>query len=440
MEPVIKSFLTQLDRFAKEQGNDLYVVGGTLRDLLLGVESVDHDFTAHQAAKIARKFASTNKLTAVTLDDTPGRETVRVVISKQAYLDFTEMQGKDIHADLLQRDFSINAMALPLAGFPAGLQKMIDPSNGRADLEAKTVRMVSAKALSDDPLRMLRAFRFAGNLSFAIEPQTLAEIKKQRQHISEVAAERILYEMLLFLKSDNVYPLLESMDECGLLESILPETTGLQQSGIWEDTLRSFRNLNDLISNPAEILPDGETDPAQSLTGKQSLTRLAMLLHGVDYDVGMSKTYLPPRAEAALHRLRMSNADADFILRSLKYQKEALETKLGFAADPVDESLLYRFAREAQNELLPALFLACAVDRNLTPHARRTADFYFRRYLKAREQKGFLNGNDLMRLFNLSPGPLIRVILDQVEEARVLGTITSREEAEKMAGEIIASN
>ena len=438
MESDLKSCLENLRAFVSEKKLDAYVIGGTIRDHLLGIQSADHDFTARQAAKIAREFASQNKLTAVPLDDTPGRETVRVVFQKQIYFDFTEMQGKDIHEDLLRRDFSINAMALPLRDFPAELHKVIDPANGRADLKTRTIRMVCAQALSDDPLRMLRAFRFASHLGFSIEPQTLDEISRQKQRISAVAAERTLYELLLFLNADAISPLLESMDACGLLESILPETAEQRHIALWEDTLHSFAKLDDLILNAGEILPAGDRKHTSAF--KQPLIRLAMLLQWVDRESeksGPARQYGLPETAATLQRLRMSNADREFVLRALKYQKEALQSKLSFAADPIDASLLYRFTRDAGEELLAALFLTCATDRNLLPRARKTADFYCHRYLQAIKQEGFLNGNDLIHLYNLSPGPLIRVILDRVEEARVLGTISTRKEAEQLAAEII---
>ncbi|MEE9258779.1 MAG: hypothetical protein V3U37_04490, partial [Nitrospinaceae bacterium] len=332
-----EKYLESLSQIAA--GDRLYAVGGSVRDRLLGKECTDHDFTAHGVVEIAEAFASKNKLSLVRLDETPGRETLRVVLQKQATFDFTEMQGRTIEEDLNRRDFTINAMAVPLKDYIEGNLRLIDPCKGKSDLENRIVRRVSTEVLSDDPLRMLRAFRFAADLNFEIESGTLTEIGLQKQKIENVAEERVLYELLLLLNSQPVFSYLELMDGCGLLESILPETgtlrtTDFEGNNAWEQSLRSVKELEHLLSGPDAILGKNTGLADQSLMDKRPLLRLAMILHLLDRTsteeppVPPGKTYGQPFTVAVLKRLRASNSDTAFIARTIKYQQEALETCL----------------------------------------------------------------------------------------------------------------
>ena len=111
-------------------------------------------------------FSRALNFTCFPLDKTPGRNTARVILDQNQHLDFTDLQGRNIEEDLSQRDFTINAMSLPLSEFLSGKMGIIDPYKGQEDFSNKKIRVLQGPIFSSDPLRMLRAFRFAATLEF----------------------------------------------------------------------------------------------------------------------------------------------------------------------------------------------------------------------------------------------------------------------------------
>ncbi len=449
-----KYFNTLLEQ-ADKTGTQLFLVGGTVRDHILGAECADVDFTAKNVRAIAREFAKETQSTCVPLDKTPGRETFRVVIDNNFNFDFTEMQGNCIEEDLSQRDFTINAMAVPLKDFTAGTTNIVDPHDGKSDLKDKIVRVVPGPIFTADPLRMLRAFRFAATLKFAIEPETLKKIATTSARISETAPERIYYELILFLNAPRVFDFLNQMDQTGLLECILPAVAALRQtpagqSNDWTLCLEAFKTLEDYLSSPESLSLVKEAEAI--IAGRKSaLLKLSCLLQGLDTRPPESKPSTQSASEESntvslLKSLRASNADIHFVFQTIQCQKEAITTRLNFAEEPINKSGLYQFVKKYDAELIPGLLLACVVSASLSEDqetenfleaTRRVSDFYFHRYLPSMKSDALLSGNDLIRQFQLSPSPLFRVILDRVEEGRVLGTITTRIEAEQVARNII---
>ena len=203
MNPSIKSHLKEIDQLARQLGESIYLVGGTVRDHLLGRTSSDLDFTSHKAPEIARVWSQKIKKPCVPLDETPGRETYRVPVDQNLYYDFTTLQGKTIEEDLAQRDFTINAMAIHLSDYLEQKPNFIDPFLGKKDLQQKIIRTVREQVLEEDPLRLLRAFRFVCTFEFEIELNTLHQIKKHQAKLNQVAMERISHEFLILLKANH---------------------------------------------------------------------------------------------------------------------------------------------------------------------------------------------------------------------------------------------
>ena len=220
---MLGNHLQNILRLSKSQKSKLYVVGGTLRDLILGRQCSDYDFAVSGASTLATQYAHDTKSALVPLDTTPGRETFRVVIKKNVYFDFSELQGNTIESDLSQRDFSINALAVSLPNFIKGTKKYIDPHNGESDIKNKVIRVLPGPIFSKDPLRMLRAFRFMSVLEFQIESNTLKKIKTLRHKINQVSPERIWSELTILLNSKKASPSIQLMSGSGLLESVFPE-------------------------------------------------------------------------------------------------------------------------------------------------------------------------------------------------------------------------
>ena len=168
-----------------ELGPDCWVVGGAIRDLLLGLEPADADVACRDPLAAARSLGGR----LVRLGDQEQLTAYRVVLPEHVY-DFAGLLGGDLATDLARRDFTMNAMAVDLAR-----DVLIDPHGGQRDVAARVVRMVRPSNFDDDPLRMLKAVRMAIRYAFEIEPATLAAIRERAPRITEAARERVMYEL-----------------------------------------------------------------------------------------------------------------------------------------------------------------------------------------------------------------------------------------------------
>ena len=195
---------TAVERLA---GEEAWVVGGTVRDELLGRDIVDLDIACREPERAARAYADTVGGAPFPLSVTHGGW--RVALLGGRTVDFTPLRGS-IEDDLASRDFTINAIARPLHG-----GEHVDPFDGRGDLEARLVRAVDAEVFEQDPLRLLRAVRFEDELGFAIERRTERLVREQAGLVTRPAGERIL-EVLLRLSVDGW----RRLDRLGLLQPL----------------------------------------------------------------------------------------------------------------------------------------------------------------------------------------------------------------------------
>jgi len=446
MDPSVKTNLEALNHLSRELEGSLYLIGGTIRDHLIGKSCTDYDFTSSQAPGIARQWAQKIKRALIPLDETPGHETYRVVLHQDLYFDFTTLQGKTIEDDLSQRDFTINAMAIALPDFIEGKTNLIDPHNGKDDLSNKIIRVVSDRAFEEDPLRLLRAFRFASKLEYDIESQTLAQIKTHRILLNEVAQERVTYELLLLMGAPESR--IDLMEQTGLLEVLFPNITELKtkpgaQAGtfLWDDTRNTFTELESILLNPDHFLEKY----AQSIRDYLSKNNRCALLKWAAL-IRLLTTAPNFDVPGFLREFRLSNTDIHFIDRSLKFSRIALSESHSTGGRFKEDSTLYQFTHRSGNELVSSLLLSFAVRlgnqediKYFIPVIKRILDFYFETYIPARARPSLLDGDVLKNKFQLKPSPQFRFILEKVEEARVLGTIQTSEEAEQLAKELITS-
>ena len=448
---MIENHLQSLLRLNKLQKSKLYVVGGTLRDLILGRQCSDIDFAVSGASSLAKQYAYSTKSALVPLDTTPGRETFRVVIKKNVYFDFSELQGNTIESDLNQRDFSINALAISLPNFIKGTKKYIDPHNGKDDIKNKVIRVLPGSIFSKDPLRMLRAFRFMSVLEFQIESNTLKKIKNLSPEINRVSPERIWNELNLLLNTKKSSPSIQAMDDSGLLKSIFPE---LYKNEKAPSCLRIMDHMENLITNPKQIGAKPLTEIKKALLKEPQLIRLGSILYPLAKKPStkqISSNRKPNRKTnpgKILTELRASNAEIDFIEAMISCSHSVTSSKLNFADNHSSRSKLYQFVHQNEQGLVPGLYLHLANRIDLPTQkewqtdpkamaARNILEFFFKTYLPAKKKKPLLNGNDIQDIFKIKPSPTFATILYKVEEARVLGIINTRSQAIIFAKEIV---
>ena len=221
-------------RFFDERGIEAHVVGGRVRDALLGRATFDTDVVVHCGAlDMAREMSRVSGGALVPLDAERG--IARVVWSAEGgatrTLDLADMVGPDLAADLRARDFTVNAMAAPVSGhWPPDEQIIVDPCDGKVDLAARTLRMTSAAALDADPLRLVRAVRLATELGFSIDPATAAAIAVRADSAARPAAERLRDELLRLVAAPGTAQGVTAMYQLGLLQRILPELAECRSS------------------------------------------------------------------------------------------------------------------------------------------------------------------------------------------------------------------
>jgi putative nucleotidyltransferase with HDIG domain len=216
----IRPLLGRIEAIARADGVAAYVVGGSVRDALLGRGMSDLDLAVDRDAfGFARRLADELTGHFVELDDV--NAVARVVLDDAAlpYIDVAQLQGT-LEQDLRRRDFTVDALAVAL-----GNAAVIDLTGGAADLTARCVRMTAERVLDDDPLRLLRGPRIAAELGFDIEPATSAAIQSRAFSVLTAAAERRRDELARIFALDRVAPALRLLDDLGLLDALLPEVT-----------------------------------------------------------------------------------------------------------------------------------------------------------------------------------------------------------------------
>src|SRR2546430_6043168 len=168
-------------------GDEAWFVGGAVRDELLGRRVVDVDVVCRNPADAARAYAKRSGGFPFALSER--HSSWRVVLDRRRTVDFTPVHGT-IESDLARRDFTVNAIALPVAG-----GEHVDPSGGREDLQLRLLRAVSETVFADDPLRLLRAVRLEEQLGFRLAPLTEELVRTNAQRVSDAAGERLLAEL-----------------------------------------------------------------------------------------------------------------------------------------------------------------------------------------------------------------------------------------------------
>lgn len=444
-----------------------YVVGGALRDYVLRVsENVDVDVAVKgDGFQIARELARImgKRATFVPLDQDRGTGRIVLTAPPKRSMDISSFKGETINDDLRARDFTINALALDTLAFLEGdFGRIIDPMGGREDLRVRVVRECSPSAFEEDPVRILRAFRFAVGLDFRLSEDTKATITGQADRLRFVAPERIRDELFAILSSSRCAQTLGEMEELAILTVLFPELRpmkGCTQNwyhhlDVWDHTLTAISKLEEIAAFPDAFF--GElTGRVQSYLGKGlvagrpriALLKLATLFHDVgkpaarfvDPD-GRIRFFGHDRISAETFeevgkRLRLAT-------REIRAVREwiAGHMRPGILTDPdVTRRALYRLCHKFETEIigLLVLFLADLAasqgparrpgdDIRAVAGARKAMDFCFTG--RARPAR-LLDGRDLIAVLGLREGPQIGRILRKLAELQGSGEICTRHEA-----------
>ncbi len=304
------------------RGSEGWLVGGSVRDRMLGRFSPDLDVVVRDdAAEVARQVAGVLRSPWFSLSE---RYPTYRVLGSDGHVDVAAIRGGGILADLAQRDFTINAMAVPMAALsisgdakdgPAGLPSgvtLVDPYGGAAHLKEGRLVAVSTHIFADDPLRLMRAARFCHTLGLRLDEPLRRLVKEQAGSLGDAAVERAVNEMCLTLASGQAAAAARLWDELGLLAVVLPELAGL---GDMDVTLGLLRRLDEMLERPedwfpgeAALLRERMAEPVDGTVDRPVALRLAGLLHPLGADM----------VRGAGRRLKLSGALVALLMASAR--------------------------------------------------------------------------------------------------------------------------
>lgn len=439
---------------AEKNNQSVYIVGGYVRDLLMKrTASTDIDFVTEQSGiELAETVAKDiDPKLKVSVFKTYGTAMIKykdlelefVGARKESYTENSrkpEVEGGTLEDDQKRRDFTINAMAISLN--KANFGELIDPFNGVEDLEKGILRtpLEPAQTYSDDPLRMMRAVRFASTLNFVIEEKSLNAIKQEAERIKIVSMERIMVEFNKIMMSEKPSVGLGLMEETGLLKLIIPELIELK--GVEEvegqthkdnfyHTLEVVDNISENTDNLwlrwSALLHDVGKAPTKKFVEGTGWT-----FHGHEFlGSKMVKTLF--------HRLKQPlGSDMKYVQKMVKLSSRPI----ALITDDASDSALRRLLFDA-GENLEDLFTLCKADittKNSKKQDRFKKNFeYVAVKVKEVEEKDQvrnfqppISGEEIMQMFNLKPGKEIGILKEKVKEAILEGEILNdKEEAEK---------
>ena len=469
--------LEAVRRLTQKKKKEVYLVGGTVRDFLLGRPlGKDFDFVIKGDVEgLAKEIAGEIGGNAFPLDETFG--TWRVILKKKkkrTELDFSPLQGKDIFEDLRQRDFTVNSLAIHLKDLARpGEPCFIDPLDGLADIRKRILRANSERSLHQDPLRMLRAFRFASTLKFSVEEETLKMIHKNSDLIGRSAGERIRVEFFMALGEEDAGLFLRRLHQAGLLGEIFPEVrewetlnvgTGSSPS-LLDHGLRTleatefiFVHLKDIFSGWADVLKGHLSHSEEESVSRIALLKFIAFFH----DSGKVATAFQDQGSISIRfldhdqkgqeinmaiarRLKLSRRSVKIIseltrqhmrIQSLaKAQELTGRAKYRFFQDLGKEGLDLAILSLANALAATGLELRSPMLAEMKGEARKIkkiTDDLLRFYTEDFTQKSaesLVDGKEIMRATGIPQGKAVGALLNKLKEAEISGRVRTKEDA-----------
>lgn len=442
-----------------------FIVGGAVRDSLIGfIKSSDCDFVIGDGFDtFVQRYADEVQGAMIPWDF--GQ--VRIVFKEhETYYsaDFSKLKGDSITSDMSKRDFTINALAVELhALFNDTQAQIIDPLNGRQDTSDKVIKICSPAAIDNDPLRILRAIRFARELTFSIDTNTLQHMREKAHMLHRAARERIKREFFTILGLPDVALSLKQLTDCGILQRLLPELNYFadvaqstpHEHNLLEHSLRTVEVLDGLPETcdfhvPNDVVPDQYLhEIIEEGVTRRSLLMFAGLLH----DSGKTVTGKETDGKIIFHGHECEGVRLNRIA--------AQRLGLGKRAQRIVETITAQHMRIVQLSLLPVpterakirlirdiddvfweiLSLALADmtatgtgEKHLLTVERVKAlehDLIDIKYAPAFEQHNMplLTGRDIMDILHTSEGPEVGILLRELHEKEINGCLSTRDEA-----------
>lgn len=443
-----------LSKIIASYDNEIYLVGGTVRDFYLGNESVDRDIIVmdEDARVFALKLAEFFDATFVPLDEE--NKIYRLVMSdKINYIDITNPIENSLEKDLMRRDLTINAIAVNIRS-----GEIVDISGGVTDIKNGCINYVNELNFVDDPLRLLRVYRFQAMYGFELAPETISAVCRYSDLIHKPAAERINYELVKLFNGEFAHVALENMNKTWILEEIFPIVKELKQVppnshhhlDLFHHSIETVKQVQNLYNASSDEVKEHLNKIEFGGFSRLAHLKLAAFLH----DIGKFSTWT---IEEGKHRfikhddvgakmslkilkdLHFSNKQADYISSMIKYH---IYPSHVMTSPQITEKIMMRYVRKMDKNSIDAVILAQAdrlsargpeitdeiVERNIS-----SLNMLLRFYLEARETlkplPKLLTGDEVMTLLNIKPSRKLGEIMNALHEAQISGDVTSKEHA-----------
>lgn len=418
----------------------IYLVGGAVRDFILGRTPYDFDFAVSGdgidfAIKVAHRIKGTFVLLSAKDDE------ARVINKdKTIAFDFNGIGTKSIYDDLARRDFTINALAIDLRK----PQSIIDKFSGLSHLKHKTIVAVTDGSLKIDPLRILRAFRLALELNFKVDKKVLTLAKEI--NLSDIAPERISYELLRISEAKKSFSYIKLLYQLNLMSQIFPLTQELvQDKELIGHSLRTYKKIESILSQKSFFsrYPEAYKKYLENFPFRRALLKIAGLFH----DIAKPHTQFITE-QGDMHFYGHDNLGAKIVqrlayerLRLSRKQTQMLKTLISYhmrlhllaTAPELTDRAIRRFFRDLGDEYLGLMVLTYAdgyATAKKTVHLEQTIS----RMMKLKQVdeskkkiKRLITGDDLIDM-GYKPGPIFKPILQEIEELQLEGKIKTKQD------------
>ena len=451
-----------LSKIIEKFDNEIFLVGGTVRDYYMGLESTDRDIIVmdEDARKFALKLSDLFDATFVPLDE-ENRIYRLVLPDKINYIDVTNPAGDSIEKDLMRRDLTINAIAVNIR-----TGDVIDISGGVTDIKNNCINYVNELNFVDDPLRLLRVYRFQALYGFQLAPETINAVCKYSDLIHKPAVERINYEILKLFSGEYAHIALENMNKTWLLEEIFPFVKELKQVppnshhhlDLFHHSIETVMQIQNLYNESSDVVKEHLN--AIDFGGFSRLAHLK--LAGFMHDIGKFSTWTIDEGKhrfikhddvgakmsvKILKDLHFSNKQIDYISSMIKYH---IYPSHVMTSVQITEKIMMRYVRKMDTNSIDAVILAQAdrlsargpeitdeiVERNIT-----SLNMLLRFYLEARETlkplPKLLDGNDVMKILNIKPSKKLGEIMEALHEAQISGDVTTKDHAVEFVKKLV---
>lgn len=443
---LIKPFLTE---------TETYLVGGYVRDIFLGKQSYDRDIVIinNNIEQLTKNIANQLHATFIELDKEWGIYRL-VMPDKKNYIDFAKAIDNNIEKDIKRRDITINSIS-----FNLNTNEFYDPNNGINDIKNKIIKGICEENFINDPLRLLRVFRFQSTLGYNIEPKTCEIVSKYINLLDKPAKERINTELIKLFEGECSSKTLQSMDKIGMLEIIFPFVNELKK--IPPNTHHHLDLINHSFETVNQIEKIMPTLPQKAIeilnqtpygtVKKSAFLKIAAFMH----DIGKPSTWTIDETSGRHRFIYHDTKGAELApqyLKKLKFSKKQISYIQSLIQNHIypsnvnvnNEKSVMKFLRKMGENTIDVIVLAMAdrlsargpaitdeiVSQNLD-QLNLIMTKYFEKLEEIKPLPKLLDGNDVMEILQLSPSPKIGNILKMLQTAQEDGIITSREDAVK---------